>query len=183
MLKEKVGAEEASTPFDAPASQDEASYDGDVSDAREDDIEVIPDMLGNTPVKSSGPAKAISAVNREVQKITDKSDGGQTSKCVGKNQAHQHSDKALSGTQGRTVSYDQNFLTKGHKDKYPKEHIAVHCVQWASQVLLMSCFDMLPEGQKMLPIFFHTDVTLTDGSTLLGGELPGVSWYPDMPEA
>ena len=46
----------------------------------------------------------------------------------------------------------------------------------------MSCFNMLPEGQKMSNIFFHTDVTLTDGSTLLGGEWPGVSWYPDTPE-
>ena len=47
----------------------------------------------------------------------------------------------------------------------------------------MSCFDMLPEGQKMLNIFFHTDVTLADGSTLLSGEWPDVSWYPDMLEA
>ena len=34
----------------------------------------------------------------------------------------------------------------------------------------------------MSNIFFHTDVTLTDGSTLQGGEWPGVPWYPDMPE-
>ena len=34
----------------------------------------------------------------------------------------------------------------------------------------------------MLNIFFHTDVTLTDGLTLQGGEWPGVPWYPDMPE-
>ena len=47
----------------------------------------------------------------------------------------------------------------------------------------MSCFDMLPEGQKMSNIFFYTDITLGDGSTLLGGEWPGVSWYPDMLEA
>ena len=37
----KVGAEEASTPFDAHTFQDEASYD--VSDADEEDIEVVPD--------------------------------------------------------------------------------------------------------------------------------------------
>ena len=41
---------------------------------------------------------------------------------------------------------------------------------------------MLPEGQKMLNIFFHTDVTQTDASTLQGGEWPGVPWYPDMPD-
>ena len=33
----KVGAEEASTHFNAHASQDEASYNGDISDAEEDD--------------------------------------------------------------------------------------------------------------------------------------------------
>ena len=38
----KVGAEEASTCLDAPVSQDEASYNGDVSDADEEDIEVVP---------------------------------------------------------------------------------------------------------------------------------------------
>ena len=49
MLKEnrtqtlKVGAEEASTRFDAHTSQDQASYDGNISDADEDDIEVVPD--------------------------------------------------------------------------------------------------------------------------------------------
>ena len=100
----------------------------------------------------------------------DKSDGGKTSKSAGKSQACQHSDKALSGTRDRPVCYDQNFLTGGCKDKYPKDHISVHCVQQAGKVLLMSCLDVLPEGQKMLNIFFHTDVTLTDGSTLLGGE-------------
>ena len=47
MLKEnrtltlmKVGTE-ALTHFDAHASQDEASYDGDMSDAGEDDIKVV----------------------------------------------------------------------------------------------------------------------------------------------
>ena len=40
--------EEASTSFDAHASQDEVSYDGDMSDAEEDDIEVIPDEVDDT---------------------------------------------------------------------------------------------------------------------------------------
>ena len=73
MLKEnrtltllKVGTEEASTCFDVPAPQDEASYDGNVSDAGEDDITVIPDELDDALAENSGPAKAISAVNREV---------------------------------------------------------------------------------------------------------------------
>ena len=62
----KVGTEEASTHFDAPASQDKASYDGNVSDVWEDDIEVIPDEVDNTLAESSGPAKAISTVARQV---------------------------------------------------------------------------------------------------------------------
>ena len=44
----KVGAEEASIHFDAHASQDEASYDGNISDAEEEDIEVVPDEVDDT---------------------------------------------------------------------------------------------------------------------------------------
>ena len=44
----KVGTEEASTHFDAHTSQDEASYDGDVSDADEEDIKVVPDEVDDT---------------------------------------------------------------------------------------------------------------------------------------
>ena len=80
------------------------------------------------------------------------------------------------------VCYDQSILTKGCRDIYPKDHISTHCVQWAGCILLMSCFDMLPEKQKMLNIFFHMDVTLADGLTLWGGEWPIMPWYPDTPE-
>ena len=48
MLKEnrtqtliKVGAEEASTHFNAHTTQDEVSNDGDISDADEEDIKVM----------------------------------------------------------------------------------------------------------------------------------------------
>ena len=47
----------------------------------------------------------------------------------------------------------------------------------------MCSFDMLKDSQKMSDIYFHTDVTLVDGSTLQGGEWPSVPWYPDTPEA
>ena len=77
------------------------------------------------------------------------------------------------------VSYDKDVLAKGQKAKYPKDHISVHCVQRASRVLLMSCFGMLQEDQKMSNIFFHTDITLVDSLTLQGGEWPSVPWYPD----
>ena len=38
-----VWAEEAATCFNAPTSQDEESYDGDVSRVDEEDVEVVPD--------------------------------------------------------------------------------------------------------------------------------------------
>ena len=62
----KVGTKEVSSHFDVPASQDEASYDGDVLDAGEDDIKVILDEVDDALAESSGPAKAISTVARKV---------------------------------------------------------------------------------------------------------------------
>ena len=80
------------------ASQDEASYDGDVSDAEEDDIKVVPDEVDDTQVESSKPVGAISTADKEVRNVTNKSSGDQTSKSADKNPTHQHSNKALSGT-------------------------------------------------------------------------------------
>ena len=80
--------------------------------------------------------------DKEVQKATNKSGGGQTSKSTDKNPTHQYSNKASSGTRGGPVCYDRSILTKGCNGKYPKDHISVHCVQQAGWVL-MSCFDML----------------------------------------
>ena len=34
----------------------------------------------------------------------------------------------------------------------------------------------------MSDIYFHTDITLVDGSTLQDGEWPSVPWYPDTPK-
>ena len=39
------------------------------------------------------------------------------------------------------------------------------------------------DSQKMSDIYFHTDVTLVDGSILQGGKWPCVPWYPDTLEA
>ena len=44
----KIGTEEALTHFNVHASQDEASYDVDVSNAEEDDIKVVPDKADDT---------------------------------------------------------------------------------------------------------------------------------------
>ena len=94
----KVGMEEALTHFNVHASQDEASFDGNVSDAEDDAIKVIPDEVDDTQVESLKPVGAVSAADKEVQKVTNKSGGGQTLKSVDKNPTHQHSNKASSGT-------------------------------------------------------------------------------------
>ena len=62
----KVGMDKALTCFNTHASQDEASYDGDVSDAGEDDIKVVPDEVNGTQVKSSKTVGATSATGKEV---------------------------------------------------------------------------------------------------------------------
>ena len=177
-----VGAEEASTCFNAHASQDEVSYDGDISDAEEEDIKVGPDEVDDTQIKALKPAETISVADKEVPKATNKEDGGQISKSADKNPAQQHSNKASTGTCDCPVCYDWLILTDGCKDKYPQDCISVHCVQRVGKVLLMSCFDMLKEKQKMSNIFFHMDVTLADGLTLQGGKWPSMPWYPDTPE-
>ena len=137
----KVGAEEASTCFDAHASQNEASYDGDISDA-EDDIEVVPDEVDDTQIEGLKPVEAIPIADKEVPKATNKEDGGQTSKSADKNPAQQHSNKVSHGTHDGLVCYDWDILPDGHKDKYPKDHISVHCIQRAGRVLLMSCYHL-----------------------------------------
>ena len=78
----KVGTEEASTHFDAHTPQDEASYNGDVSNADEEDIEVVPDEVDNTQIKGLKPAEAGTVTDKEVPKATNKEDGSQTSKSV-----------------------------------------------------------------------------------------------------
>ena len=104
MLKEnrtqtliKVGTEEASTPFDAHTSQDEASYDGDISDADEKDIEVVSDEV-DTQIKGSKPAEVDTVAHKEVPKATSKEDGGKTSKSMDKKPVQKCSNRASSGS-------------------------------------------------------------------------------------
>ena len=145
----KVRAEEASTHFDAHVSQDEASYNGNVSDADEEDIKVVPDEVDNTQMEGSKPVKADTVADKEVPEATNKEDGGQTLKSMDKKPAQKHSNRASSGTQDGPVCYDRDILADGHKEKYPKDHISVHCIQRAGRVLLMSCLSMLKEEQKI----------------------------------
>ena len=115
----KVGAEEASTHFDA---------------------HVVPDEEDDTQMEGSKPVKADKVTDKEAPEATNKEDGSQTSKSMDKKPAEKHSNRASSGTRDGPVCYDRDILTDGHKEKYPKDHISVHCVQGAGQVLLMSCF-------------------------------------------
>ena len=131
--------------------------------------------VDDTQIEGSKPVKADTVADK-VPEATNKEDGGQDKKP-----ALKHSNRASLGTRDCVVCYDRDILTDGHKDKYPKGHISVHCIQRAGQVFLMSCFSMPKEEHKMSNIF-HTDVTLVNGSTLQGGEWPSVPWYPDTPE-
>ena len=94
----KFGAEEAFTRFDAHVSQDEASYDGDVSDADEEDMEVVPDEVKDIQIKGLKPVEADTIADKEVPEATNKEDGGQTSKSTDKKPARQHSKRASSRT-------------------------------------------------------------------------------------
>ena len=158
------------------------SYNGDVSDADKEDIEVVPDKVDDTQIKGLKPVEADIVADKEVPKGINKEDGSQTLKSTDKKPVQKHSNRASSGIQDDPVCYDRDILTDGHKDKYPKDHISIHCIQRAGRVLLMNCFSMLKEEQKMSNIFFYMDVTLVDGSTLQGGKWPSIPWYPDTPE-
>ena len=177
----KVGMEEATTCFDAHTSLDEASYDGDISKADEEDVKMVPDEVVDAQTEGLNLAGAYTLPNNEGQEVTNKEDG-KTLKPTNKKPVQKCSNRASSGSQDGPVCYDKDILTRGRKDKYPNDHISVHCIQWAGRVLLMHSFDMLKDSQKMSDIYFHTDVTLADGSTLQGGEWPIVPWYPDTPE-
>ena len=143
---------------------------------------MVPDEVDDTQIEGSKPVEADTVADKEVLKATNKEDGGQTLKSVDKKPACQNSNRASSGTRDGLVCYNWDILADGHKEKYPKDHISLHCVQRAGRVLLMSCFNMLKERQKMSNIFFHTDVTLVDGSNLQGGRWQSMPWYPDTPE-
>ena len=79
-------------------SQDEASYNGDISDAEEEDIKVVTDEVDDTQIKGLKPVEDDTVADKEVSEATNKEDGGQTSKSMDKKPAQQHSNRASSGT-------------------------------------------------------------------------------------
>ena len=80
----KVGTEEATTCFDAHTSQDEVSYDGDISEADEEDVEVVPDEVDDAQTEGLKPAGANTLPDNEGQEATNKEDDGRTSKHTDK---------------------------------------------------------------------------------------------------
>ena len=80
----KVGTEEATTHLEAPTSQDEESYDGDISEVDEEDVEVIPDKEDDAQMEGSKPAGADTLADNEGQEETNKKDDGQISKPADK---------------------------------------------------------------------------------------------------
>ena len=94
----KVRTKEATTCFDAPTSQDEVSYDGDISEVDEEDTEVVPDKENDAQIEGSKPAGADTLTNNEGQEETNKEDDGQTSKLADKKPVQKHSNRASSGS-------------------------------------------------------------------------------------
>ena len=70
-----VGVEEAATHFDAPTSQDEESYDGDVSEVDEEDAVVVPGKEDDTQIKTSKSAEDNTLPDNKGQEETNKEDG------------------------------------------------------------------------------------------------------------
>ena len=91
----KVGTEEATTCFDAYTSQDEASYDGDISEVDEEGVEVVPDEVDDAQIEGSKPVGANTITNNEGQEVTNKEDGGQTSKPTDKKPVQKCSNRPL----------------------------------------------------------------------------------------
>ena len=108
-----VGAEEAGTHFDAPTSQNEESYDGDVSRVDEEDAEVVPDKEDDTQIETSKSAEDNMLQDKEGQEETNKEDGNQTAKPGDKKQVQEHGNWASSGSQDGPVSHNKDILTAG----------------------------------------------------------------------
>ena len=79
----KVGTEEAATHFDVQTSQDEESYDGDVS-GEDEYAEVVPDKDDDTQIKTSKSTENKTLQDNEGQEETNKEDGDQTAKSSDK---------------------------------------------------------------------------------------------------
>ena len=94
----KAGIEEATKCFDAHTSQDEASYDGDISKVDKEDVEAIPDEVDAEQTEGSKLAGANTFPDNEGQEVTNKGDDGKTSKSTDKKPVQKCSNRASSGS-------------------------------------------------------------------------------------
>ena len=94
----KVGTEEATTHFNVPTSQDKASYNGDISQVDEEDIEVVSDEVDDAQIEGLKPVGADTLTDNEGQEVTNKENDGQTSKPVDKKPVQKCSNQASSGS-------------------------------------------------------------------------------------
>ena len=111
----KVGTEEAFTHFNGHTSQDEASYDGDVSDADEE-IKVVPDEVDDTQIEGLKPAEADSR-RQGSSKSYQQRGWWQTLKSMDKKPVHKCSNRASSGSQDGPVCYNRDIFADGQKDQ------------------------------------------------------------------
>ena len=108
----KVGMEEATTCLDAHTSQDEASYDGDISEADREDVKVVPDEVDDAQAEGLKLAGADTLPDNEGQEATNKENGGKTLKHAEKKPVQKCSNRASSGSQDGPVCYDKDILAE-----------------------------------------------------------------------
>ena len=90
--------EEATTHFEAHTSQDEASYDGDISEADKEDVKVVPDKVDDAQTEGLKLAVADTLPDNEGQEATNKEDDGRTLKNTDKKPVQKCSNRASSGS-------------------------------------------------------------------------------------
>ena len=93
----KVGTEAGTSFFDAHTSQDDASYNGDISEVDEEDVEAVPDEVDDAQIEGLKPACADTLTDHEGQEVTNKEDDGQTLKPQDKKPIQKCSNRASSG--------------------------------------------------------------------------------------
>ena len=93
-----IGTEEAATHFDATASQDKESYDGDVSEENEEDAQVISDKAYGVLIKTLKSAGADTLPDNEGQEANNEGDRDQTAKPKGKKPAQKCDNRSLPGS-------------------------------------------------------------------------------------
>ena len=67
-----------------------------ISDADEEDIEVVPDEVDDSQMEGSKPVEADTVTDKEAQEATNKEGGSQTLKSMDKKPAQKYSNRASS---------------------------------------------------------------------------------------